>query len=290
MNILVTLDSNYINPLKVMLKSLFVNNCDEDFCIYLIYSHLSDKELKGIESFVAQNGQTLEAIKISDEYFEGAPLVLGYKKEMYFRLLAYKLLPEKLDKILYLDPDILVINAINELYDTDIDGYLYAASYHNRIPIKEINRLRLKSYDLEEYFNSGVLLMNLALQRKQISENDIYEYVKQNKARLILPDQDIINSLYSKDIKAVEEILYNYDARYYRYYKFISKGKVNMDFVINNTSIIHFCGKRKPWAKSYSGEFLSLYKHYEKMALGKEPMPAYKRVKLLNFELFDLES
>ena len=40
-----------------------------------------------------------------------------------------------------------------------------------------------------------------------------------------------------------------------------------MDYVINNTIILHFCGKKKPWHKKYSGKFHSLYKHYEKIAL-----------------------
>jgi len=56
---------------------------------------------------------------------------------MYYRLLAFKFLPEELDRILYLDPDILVINPIDELYNMDIDNYLYAAAYHNIITIKE---------------------------------------------------------------------------------------------------------------------------------------------------------
>ncbi len=122
---------------------------------------------------------------------------------------------------------------------------------------------------MEEYFNSGVLLMNLALQRKEIDERKIYEFVIKYKNRLILPDQDILNSLYAKHIKKIDEIKYNYDTRYYRYNKIISKGVVDMDYVINNTSILHFCGKKKPWHKNYTGSFHSLYKHYQKITLAR---------------------
>ena len=79
-------------------------------------------------------------------------------------------------------------------------------------------------------------------------------------------DQDILNRLYSKQIKSLDEKLYNYDARYYRYYKFMDD-EWDMDRVIKDTVIIHFCGKKKPWKKNYSGRFHALYKHYEKMAL-----------------------
>lgn len=289
MNILVTLDSNYINPLKVMLCSLFFNNDSEIFNIYLIHSSISDKELFGLNKFIKDKGHALTPIKIPEDSFADAPLVLDYTKEMYYRLLAYKFLPESLHKILYLDPDILVLNEIKTLYDTDISNYLFAASYHDRVSLKEINRLRLKNYDLEEYFNSGVLLMNLDLHRQKISEKEIYNYVANNRLRLILPDQDILNSLYAKDIKKMDEILYNYDARYYLYYKLKSKGTINMDFIINNTAILHFCGKKKPWKRNYSGEFHSLYKHYEKMALGKVYAPSRKSLRLFLNDTFELK-
>jgi lipopolysaccharide biosynthesis glycosyltransferase len=269
MNILVTLNSNYIEPLKVMLKSLFINNDKEKFDIYLMHSSIKEDELSGINQFVIENGHRFYVIKMEDGHFNDAPVMMHYTKEMYYRLLAYKFLPSSLDKILYLDPDMIIINGIGKLYDTDISDYLYAAAFHNRISVKEVNRLRLFPYEIEEYFNTGVLLMNLELLRKKIDEQEIYDFVEKNRSRLILPDQDIMNALYSKNIKKVDEMLYNYDPRYYRYYKIISKGTVDMDYVINNTSIIHFCGKKKPWNKNYSGEFHSLYKHYEKLAMAE---------------------
>jgi len=267
LNILVTLDSNYIKPLKIMLWSLFFNNKGEKFDIYLMHSSISQEEINDLHDFVSSHNNRLFEITIPHDTFYNAPIVKHYSVEMYYRLLAYKFLPTNLDRILYLDPDILVINPIRELYDMDIDGYLYAASFHNRIPLKVINALRLKAYEMEEYFNSGVLLMNLPLHRKYIKEQDIFDYIAKNKNRLLLPDQDVLNALYSKEIKKLDEIKYNYDARYYLYYKLQNNGKVNMDYVMRNTVILHFCGKNKPWHPDYSGNFKSLYKHYEILAL-----------------------
>lgn len=267
MNILVTLDANYMRPLKVMLKSMFLNNPNESFSIYLMHSSLTENEVDTLTDFVNDDGHELYEIKITDDYFQDAPVVKHYTKEMYYRLLAFKFLPESLDRILYLDPDILIINEIKRLYETDLTGYLYAAAYHDFAKIKELNKIRLKAYEMEAYYNSGVLLMNLEEQRERIKEQDIFDYVEEHKRRLILPDQDILNGLYHDEIKEIEEVRYNYDARFYQYYKISSKGEVDLDYVINNTSIIHFCGKRKPWLKNYSGKFHSLYKHYEKLAL-----------------------
>ena len=87
-----------------------------------------------------------------------------YSKEMYYRLLAFKFLPPEMDKILYLDPDLIVINPLRGLYDTDIDDYLFAAAFHDRVSVKEVNKLRLMPYEIAAYYNTGVMLMNLARQ------------------------------------------------------------------------------------------------------------------------------
>lgn len=266
MNILVTVNSNYLYPLKVMLWSLFFNNPNQEIDIYLIHSSVTDDEMEDLRRHIARFDQRLFAIKIDDCLFDKAPVLMHYTKEMYYRLLAHKCLPESLDKILYLDPDILVINSIEKLYNIDLKNYLYAAAFHDRVPVKEINRLRLKAYEIDEYYNSGVLLMNLPLLRQRVNEAEIFDFVENKKHKLILPDQDILNALFGKNIKKLDEIKYNYDTRYYQYHKLLSNGQIDMNYVIRNTSILHFCGKKKPWHKTYSGKFYSLYKHYEVLA------------------------
>lgn len=266
MNILVTLDSNYVKPLRVMLKSLFLNNPGEKFQIYLLHTTLKESELEALDRFISSHEGSLHVIRFEDDVFDDAPVLWHYTKEMYFRLLAYKLLPEKLDRILYLDPDILVLNPIKELYETDLNGYLYAAAYRDKLSITEINRIRLYPYDISAYFNSGVLLMNLERLRVEADENEIYRFVEENRGRLIMPDQDILNALYSKRIKKLDELYFNYDARFYRYYKHSTNGYFDMGRVVAETVILHFCGKKKPWTKKYSGVFYSLYKHYENQA------------------------
>lgn len=265
-NLLVTVDSNYLKPLRVMLYSLFVNNPHAQITVYLMHSRIKPDELSELEEFVNQYGHRLVVITVGEKDFQNAPVVKYYTKEMYYRLLAFKYLPADLERILYLDPDILVINSIQKLYELDLSEWMYAAAYHDRLIVKELNQVRFFDYEIEEYYNSGVLLMNLVRQRELIKEKEIYDFVEKNKNRLILPDQDVLNSLYSKEIRKLDEIEFNYDTRFYKFYRFLSKGKINMDYVMHHTAILHFCGKKKPWQSNYSGEFHALYKHYEKLA------------------------
>lgn len=267
MNILVTVNSAYVKPLLVMLESLFYNNQQEEFHIYLFYRNLKKWELAVLDAFIGRHKCTLLTFYIEDRLFENAPVALYYSKEMYFRLLAHTLLPDSLNKILYLDPDILVLNPIRDLYETDISDYLYAAAYHKNVTATNFNKLRLHPYKINAYYNSGVLLMNLNGLRRETSEREIYGFIEKNKNRMILPDQDILNSLYAARIKRLDELYYNYDARLYPYYKLSYDWNFDMNQVIYHTVILHFCGRNKPWNEGYHGRFLSLYKHYEKQAL-----------------------
>ncbi len=268
-NILVTLNSTYLKPLKVMLQSLFLNNPNQIFKVFIMHSDIKKEEIHSLEEFVQKNGCELYSIQVDDTHFRDAPVLMHYTKEMYYRLLAFKFLPKDLERILYLDPDILVLNSVDELYNMNLRDNLFAAASHEKISIKEINQIRLLPYEIDAYYNSGVLLMNLKEQRKKINEEDIFNFVKENKKKLILPDQDILNALYSKYIISLEETIYNFDARYYSYYKLISNHKMDMDYVLHHTVFLHFCGKKKPWMQNYSGRFHALYKHYEKKAFPK---------------------
>ena len=265
MNLLVTLDRNYLPPLRVMLGSLFLNNPGEVFDIYVIGDGLTQEDLAGLSALCASRG-TLHAVSLPESLFAQAPVVRYYSRAMYYRLLAAQLLPDTLDRVLYLDPDILVINPLRPLYEIALDGNLMAAATHSGLlsGISDpVNRLRLSNYEAEGYFNSGVLVMNLPLMRSQVRPEDIFTYAREHEDILILPDQDILNGLYGARILEVDDSLWNYDARKFDRYQLISQGEKDMDWVISHTAILHFCGKNKPWRHSYRGRFSALYKHYQ---------------------------
>jgi len=265
-NLLVTLDQNYILPLKVMLSSIFSNHVNVAFDVYMVYSDIPPQQIEEISEWVRQGGSNLIPVEMDNDLFSDAPISGRYTKAMYYRLLAYEILPENLDRILYLDPDILVINPLDSLYETDLTGYLFAAASHTALTqvTSRINRLRLNTYDMPEYYNSGVLLMNLALQRNEMNSKDIFFYVQKNKNKLILPDQDILNGLYWDRIKPLDDSIYNFDARKSNIYYLLSSGLKDVDWIMDHTVILHFCGRQKPWNKGYVNKFSVLYKHYQK--------------------------
>lgn len=266
MNILVTLDRNYLLPLRVMLGSLYLNNPGEVFDIYLVGDGLTAEDWAGLERLCARRG-ALHPVTVPEDLFAAAPVVRYYSRAMYYRLLAAQLLPAELDRALYLDPDILVINSLRPLYDTDLEGKLMAASVHRGLTdiSSRVNRLRLDTPEAEGYFNSGVLVMDLDAMRRRMDPAEIFAYARDHADVLILPDQDILNGLYGSELYPVEESLWNYDARRFDRYQISSQGEMDMDWVMDHTAVLHFCGKRKPWHKSARGRFSALYKHYQRL-------------------------
>lgn len=263
MNILVTLDRNYLSHVRVMLYSLLVNNPGEEIDVYLISEDIGEEEADGLRRMLERAGARLHAVHVGEDWFAQAPTVRYYSRAMYYRLLAFQVLPEALDRALYLDPDILVIGPLRELYGMDMGENLFAAAIHRGILDLSgpVNRIRLAAYESDGYFNSGVLLMNLPAIRRRVKEEEIFRFVQENKAFLLLPDQDILNGLYGESILPVDETRYNYDARKYQEYLLASQGEKDLDWVMQNTALLHFCGKRKPW-NAHIGRFAALYKHY----------------------------
>ena len=261
-NLLAALDENYLPQLKVLLTSATINNPHTQFHLYLLHNKIPDNAIQDLYLWSNHTGNDFFPIQVQDGLFENAPVSRQYPREMYYRLLAGELLPDHVERVLYLDPDILVINPLGFLWELDMDGKLFAAAAHTGKTelVHSVNRLRL-GVD-HDYYNSGVLLMDLRKMRKMVRPQQIFTYVKECSMDLILPDQDVLNALYGDHILPIPDELWNYDVRNYNNYLIRSGGHYDLSWVTKHTAILHFCGKVKPWNPRYPYRFGILYQHY----------------------------
>lgn len=268
-SILAALDENYLPQLTVMLTSFYLNNPGEKAELYLLYSSISRHGLETAEEKCRQFGMKFYPVRVDGSLFQDAPVTRQYPKEMYYRLLASRLLPERLDRVLYLDPDTLIINPLRPLWEMDLRGSLFAAAAHTGMTelANRVNRVRLDSGS--DYYNSGVLLMDLKAGRLEIQPEELFQFVREHGRELLLPDQDLLNALYGRRILPVDDAVWNYDARNYNNYLLRSGGICDLDWVMEHTAVLHFCGKAKPWKPGYVYRFGVLYKHYMRLA-GRE--------------------
>lgn len=269
MDLLFTLDAGYLEPLKVALTSIHANDSTKNIRVWLIHEKISTEQLAGLQRLITQFGWTFHPIAVDGSLWQDAPTEARYPKEMYFRLLAGDILPANVHRVLYLDPDILVINSLQPLWELDLQGHLLAAATHTGIVdvTTAFNNLRLNTD--HAYFNSGIMLMDLDQARQTIYWDDIKQVIDDAGNFLMLPDQDILNHLYGKQILEIPDERWNYDARNYATYFVRSRGVQDIHWVMANTAILHFNGKPKPWMEKHDNRFTALYLAYQNLVQRK---------------------
>lgn len=145
---------------------------------------------------------------------------------------------------------------------TDFEGHFFIACEHEHSAKKArlINKMRLRTPNAKGYFNTGVLLMNLELIRQHVKVEEIFQFIEENKLKLLLPDQDVFNALFWNKIKPAESYRYNYDARFFERAALIKKQ--DLESIKKHTVFIHYCGKDKPWHPNYKYALGTFYQKY----------------------------
>ena len=257
-NILVTLDTNYLSYLNVMLTSLVNSNPDCYFNVYLLHSSINERDTYETSRVLGDSGKLI-MVKAKDIGLDDAPTTSRYPQEIYYRIFASKYLPQTIDRVLYLDPDIIINGSVKELYNLPMEEYYFAAASHTGTLMTTINSIRLDMDDNSPYINSGVMLMNLQLLRREQNFDDVFRFIEKRKNFLILPDQDIISSLYGSKIYALDTFRYNMTEALYKLHAPFERG-LDLDWIRNHSIIIHYCGRNKPWKDNYFGELDVFYK------------------------------
>lgn len=258
MNLLVTLNEAYLPYLNTLLFSVIYHNPDVYFTVYLLHTSIRKDSTERTRAILGTSGE-LVAIEADDRGFSDAPTTAQFPKEMYYRILAAKYLPNTVDRVLYLDPDIIVNGSLRGLYEISLGDNYFAAATHNGKIMRLINGARLGLKRGDPYINSGVLLMNLKLLREEQDLDDVFNYIEKKRSKLCLPDQDVISGLYGDKIVKLDTYIYNMTDRLYRRDRIFGKHR-NVEWYGEHSVIFHYCGKNKPWKEDYSGVFGEYYK------------------------------
>lgn len=263
MNLLVTLNAGYLKPLTIMLQSAIESNPDTHFSVYILHKSLKESDFSRVIKAISSDRLSLFPIEVEDSTLAKAPTSHRYPTEMYYRLFASQYLPSTLDRILYLDPDLIVINSLKSFYELPMDNHYYAACSHILFRgMQKFNELRLNMEKDTPYINSGVLLMNLRLLREEMNPADVLQYIRKHKKVLMLPDQDVLSALYGSKTLLMDSLIYNLSERFRNTYNlrlFPGDSRISLDWIRQNAVIIHYCGKNKPWKTNYVGELGVFY-------------------------------
>ena len=259
-NLLFCVNQKMLGLMSACLKSLLRSGGYGYYDVFVLHSDLEESIQRAMERDF-QERVTFHFLRVTEELFADFPETARYPRQIYYRLAAPLLLPRELDRILYLDVDVVVINSLRTFYEMDFESSYFVGCTHTREFLTKLNQARLQSDKAVAYINTGVLLMNLNVLRQVIRLEEISAYVREHEKALILPDQDILTALYGDKIKLADSLRYNLSDRVLNFYNGSHpKEKRDVNWVRRNTAIIHYCGRNKPWNEGYTGTLGVFYR------------------------------
>lgn len=271
-------DDKFSEILGVSLVSLYENSKDlDEICVYVLDSGISNDNKGKLQSISVKYNRNdliwLEAKNISEELAINVEVDRGSLSQ-YARLFVSSSLPDELERVLYLDCDIIINKSISEIWQLDlkdktIGALMDAFSKHYRVNIE------LNSNDI--MFNSGVMLIDLNKWKEQNVEKRLLEFIKNHKGKIQQGDQGTLNSILSHDTYCFEPrfnsvtIFYDFSYKEIFIYRkppfFYSPDEIKM--AVEAPVLIHFTTSFlsiRPWYKGCKHIYTDKWLYYKKIS------------------------
>jgi lipopolysaccharide biosynthesis glycosyltransferase len=268
--VLCAADENYIKPLAVTLFSAASTlRPGSHLQVLLFDGGISPSSWQGLKETLVDLPISVHVLRPNRAEVADLGISHHITHTAYFRLLAARLLPKSLDKVIYLDSDVLLRSDITELWRLEVEPhYCLAATdiacpfvdaryadpkYHSAIPylaaiapIPNWKQLRLNP--LSGYFNSGVMVLNLRRWRDEQIEVALLKCLRDNAKYVWCWDQYALNVIFSENWKPLPS-RWNQGAHVFEYpSKSYSPVEVSEYLAMrDDPALIHFTTEFKPW-------------------------------------------
>ncbi len=279
LNICLSSDNNYVQHMAVTIQSLIDNHLNNELFIYVLDTDISEENKTKILSLKRDNVQIIFK-KINEDLFKD----YNFSEKSHFTSAIFNRfkIPEffsNLDRVLYMDVDIVVMQNLSDFYNMDMEGKALAmiADWNENIHKKRMN--------IQKYYNSGVMLFDI----KKCLQLDVYNLLmnalKNNKLNLKMPDQDIINLTCQEIIKPVDFTCNT------QIHPNLSDNVKWINDNIDKVKILHYTSQQKPWKPKFV-PFEEYYFKYLQMTPWKENAEAVifrKKIRKIRDFIFSTE-
>lgn len=269
-NIACASDNKYAIHLTAMLMSCLRNvSRDYSLNIFVIDGGIDEsvkvKILKSVNRL--REDAKLNFISIYQDKFHSYSYSEHISRAAYYRI-DLPILLSNIDKVIYLDCDLIVLDDISELWNIDFksEKRLIACQDHSSEMAKSYNMLFNKK-PKSGYFNSGVIMMDLDNLRKDDFVNKMHSIINKldNKFSIIKDaDQKYFNYFFFDKWQKID-IAWNTQAgtEFYDSHEATELKKEEFDSLFNNMKIIHYSSQFcKPWEYSTIGSVKGIYYEY----------------------------
>jgi lipopolysaccharide biosynthesis glycosyltransferase len=185
---------DHVRHCAAMLHSLLAHHRDEE--VHIGYLHGDDTSNRGrhrLAAMVERMGGEISFHRVADSWVEGFPVKGFTRKATWYRICLDVLLP-KIDRALWLDVDLLVLDSLRSLWSTSLDGRIVGA-VTNVPPGEERRYAERPELGGDPYFNAGVMLLDLAAMRNEAIGERLRKFTVENAPRLKWRDQDALNEV-----------------------------------------------------------------------------------------------
>ena len=271
MHIAFAIDSRFVRPCAVTMVSVLRNNVPYEIVFHIVGLNLHQEDVAFLSALCDSYGAKVFFYEVAEEKMKGYEVTWEKQrlsKVVFFRCLLSSILPLSVSKVLYLDCDVLVLSSLYGLWETDLTG-VALAGVPDSFTVNPVHCRRLHYASSYNYFNGGVLLLNLEYWRAHGVERLCAEHYRMYPDRIVYNDQDLLNSLLHER-KRLLDMKWNVQEGAYRRPKGKSAGWVPPHIeTITRPAILHYSG-RKPWQYHCMHPLRRLYFEYESLLPGVE--------------------
>jgi lipopolysaccharide biosynthesis glycosyltransferase len=256
-------DERFAAHFAAMLHSAWTHHPKAEF--YFLDCGLEPRTLSDLRGFATTRGIRLTIIKIDVAAFRDLPTNKALSVAAYGRLLIPDLFPSSIERVLYLDADCIVVDDLSALWRVNMgESAIAAVEDHGGARLEREIGIEV---DDEGYINSGVMLMNLAVWRRDRIAAAVMAFVSKHNPRML--DQPGINVVCGGKIVSLEK---TWNLQVHQFYQ------PRPLWLVPN--IIHYSGEKKPWLHS-DVPFGAIYLyHRNQTPFGIKPPRAVYRSKL----------
>ncbi|PWM76633.1 MAG: glycosyltransferase family 8 protein [Phascolarctobacterium sp.] len=276
-NIVFASDDNYAQHIAVVIASIMAHT-KEQIRYFIVNDNISNDKIIKLKRTAEFFKAEIHFINVPEKNFNNVYLSGHVSKAAYFRLALADILPDNIEKVLYLDVDLLVYDDIKILWNTDLEDLpLGAVPDYGIMASSRLCKQKERVIGLpvgEKYFNSGVLVVNLKKWREKKYFSKILEIINNNQ----FPhhDQDALNKLFMYKWKILD-LRWNIIPPVFNLFPKVLFNNIYRKSALEakkNPGIIHYAGRYKPWEFSeYNGFNDMYYKCLKKTAFADAIMP-----------------
>lgn len=279
-HVVLAADENYVQHMGITILSLLYTIETNNFvAIYVIDDNLSTESRSILRNIVGGYNASISFLYVNNNIVKNLVVRHHLSRTAYYRLAIADILPVEIDKILYLDCDIIVRHDIAELWDIDISKYYAAAvadlgisGFDKKLHIRKNLGIPID----HPYFNSGVMLLNIRKWREERIGERVIQFIYNNPDKIVFCDQDGLNAVLWNNWLPLD-VKWNTQSCLFRmYYKRKERRTLSLDKIdaIKDPHIVHFTEGTKPWHCICAIPYANEYKKYLIMTQWKDYRPS----------------